>query len=168
MVYIMQSQNGTITSKELKSQYVMTTNHWQDFTMKKNISNKVNRWGLKLAAYNITLKWISDTQHKVANCLLWLVNLSQNRPPTVQMLSSTYLDGPAFNTRNRTSQCTTTEDHTSQPQSDAVTPDVIDTTYLHHHWSPHRMAWGLSHTRQIVRYHSIHIHQSLPSSPHVP
>ena len=43
------------------------------------------------------------------------------------MLSATNLDGPAFNTRSRTVQCTSTEDDTSQPQSDTVTPDVTDT-----------------------------------------
>ena len=43
------------------------------------------------------------------------------------MLSATNLEGPAFNTRSRTTQCTTTEDPTSQPQSEVVTPDVTDT-----------------------------------------
>ena len=41
------------------------------------------------------------------------------------MLSATSLDGPAFNTRHRTAQHTSSEDTTLQ--SDAVTPDVIDT-----------------------------------------
>ena len=43
------------------------------------------------------------------------------------MLSATNPDGPAFNTRSRTAQCTSTEDTTPQPQSDAFTPDVTDT-----------------------------------------
>ena len=43
------------------------------------------------------------------------------------MLAATNLDGPAFNTRSRTAQCTTTEDPITQAQSDAVTPDVTDT-----------------------------------------
>ena len=46
---------------------------------------------------------------------------------TVQMLSATNLDGPAFNTRDRTTQHTTTEDPTLQSQSDAVTPDISGT-----------------------------------------
>ena len=29
----MQSQNGTITSRELMLLYAMTTKHWQDFSM---------------------------------------------------------------------------------------------------------------------------------------
>ena len=43
------------------------------------------------------------------------------------MLSATNLDGPAFNTKSRTAQHTTTEDPTTPPQSDSVTPDVTDT-----------------------------------------
>ena len=41
------------------------------------------------------------------------------------MLSTTNLDGPAFNTRSRTAQHSSSEDTTSQ--SDAVIPGVIDT-----------------------------------------
>ena len=33
--YIMQLQNGTITSRELKSLHEMTTNHWQDLLMER-------------------------------------------------------------------------------------------------------------------------------------
>ena len=43
------------------------------------------------------------------------------------MLSATNLHRPAFNTRDRTAQHTSTEDTTPQPQSDAATPDVTDT-----------------------------------------
>ena len=43
------------------------------------------------------------------------------------MLSVTNLDGPAFNTRSKTAQCTNTEDPTTQQQLYAVTPDVTDT-----------------------------------------
>ena len=56
-----------------------------------------------------------------------MIELPEDRPATVNMLSATNLDGPAFNTRSRTAQCTSTEDPTTQPQSDAVTPDVTDT-----------------------------------------
>ena len=35
----------------------------------KNANNKVNRWGLELAIYNITFKWISGAQNKAADCL---------------------------------------------------------------------------------------------------
>ena len=93
----------------------------------KNTNNKVNRWGLELATYNITFEWISGAQNKADDCLSWLVELTQDRPATVNMLSATIPDAAAFNTRSRTAQHTTTEDPTSQPQSDAVTPDVTGT-----------------------------------------
>ena len=35
----------------------------------KNANNKVNRWGLELATYNITFEWISEAQNKAADCL---------------------------------------------------------------------------------------------------
>ena len=44
------------------------------------------------------------------------------------MLSATNLDGPAFKSRSRTAQHPSTENATLQPQLDAVTPDVMDTT----------------------------------------
>ena len=93
----------------------------------KNANNKVNRLGLELATYNITFEWISGGQNKAANCLSQLVELPQDRPATVNMLSATNLDGPAFSTRSRTAQLTTTEDPTLQPQTDAVTPDITGT-----------------------------------------
>ena len=94
----------------------------------KNANNKVNRWGLELATYNITFKWISGANNKAADCLSQIVQLPKDRPDTIQMLSVTNLDGPAFNTRSRTAQHNFTENPTSQPQLDAVTPDVTDTT----------------------------------------
>ena len=78
--------------------------------------------------YNITFKWIYGAHNKAADCLLRLVELPQDRPATVIMLAVTNYDGSAFNTISRTAQCTSTEDTASQPQSDAVTPDVTDTT----------------------------------------
>ena len=94
----------------------------------KNANNKVKRLGLELGTYNITFEWISGVHNKVADCLSWLVELPQDRPATVNMLSATNPDGPAFNTWSRMAQCTSTEDITLQPQSDAVTPDVTDMT----------------------------------------
>ena len=85
----------------------------------------MNRWGLELATYNITFKWISGACNKAADCLLHLVKLPQDRPATINMLSATNLDGPAFNTRSRTTQHSSSEDIT--PQTDAVEPNVTDT-----------------------------------------
>ena len=56
------------------------------------------------------------------------IELPQDRPATGNMLSATNIDGHAFNTRSRMAQCTSTEDATSQPQSNAVTLNVTDTT----------------------------------------
>ena len=45
----------------------------------KNANNKVNRWGLQLATYNITFEWISGACNKAADCLLHIVELPQKK-----------------------------------------------------------------------------------------
>ena len=35
----------------------------------KNENTKINRWGLELASYNITFKWISGAKNKATDCL---------------------------------------------------------------------------------------------------
>ena len=85
----------------------------------------MNRWGLELATYNITFKWITGAHCKVAHCLSCLVELPQNRPITINMLSANHSDGPAFNTRSKTAQHSSPEDTT--PQTDAIGPEVTDT-----------------------------------------
>ena len=67
----------------------------------KNANNKVNRWVLELATYNITFKWISGVQNKAADCLS---RLPQDRQATVQMMPATNHDRPTFHTRSRTTQ----------------------------------------------------------------
>ena len=49
----------------------------------RNTTNKVNRWGLELATYNITFKWISGAWNKAADCLTRLVELPHDRQATV-------------------------------------------------------------------------------------
>ena len=39
----------------------------------KNANNKVNRWELELATYNITVEWISGAKNKAADCFSRLV-----------------------------------------------------------------------------------------------
>ena len=39
------------------------------FCNEKNANNKLNRWGLELATYNINFKWISRTCNKASDCL---------------------------------------------------------------------------------------------------
>ena len=92
--------------------------------MEKNANNKVNRWGLELATYNITSEWISGACKKAADCLSHLVELPQNKPTTINLLSATHSDAPAFNTRSRRAQQNSSN---STPQTDAVAPDVTDT-----------------------------------------
>ena len=93
----------------------------------KNANNKVNRWVLELATYNITFKWISGACRKAADCLLQVVELPQDKPLLVNMLSATNTDAPALNTRSQTHQHLSLDTSTSCPQPD-VTPDVTDIT----------------------------------------
>ena len=89
----------------------------------KNVNNKVNRWGLELATYNITFEWISGACNKAADCLAQLVELPQDKPVSINVLSVTDTDGPAFNTRSQTHACLSTYTSTSQPD---VIPDVLE------------------------------------------
>ena len=66
----------------------------------KNTNNKVNRWGLELATYNITFEWISGAKNKAADCLSRLVEQLPATPTMINMLTVTHTDGPAFNTRS--------------------------------------------------------------------
>ena len=67
-------------------------------------------------------------QNKAADCLFRLVELPHDRPATVQMLTATDHNGPAFNTRSRNAQCNITEDITPQPKADTVTPNIATVT----------------------------------------
>ena len=66
----------------------------------KNVNNKVNRWRLELATYNIMFGWISGAKNKAADCLLRLVVQLLATPATFNILTVTHIDGPAFNTRS--------------------------------------------------------------------
>ena len=83
---------------------------------------------MELTTYNITLKWTSGAQNKAADCLSRLVELPYDRQATIQVLTATNHDGPAFNTRGRTAQHNITEDLTPQPKADSVTPDITTVT----------------------------------------
>ena len=93
----------------------------------KNVNNHVNRWGLELATYNITFKWISGAHNKAVNCLSHLVELPQDKPVLVNMLSVTNTDGSAFNTRSQTHQHLSLNTSTSCPQLDII-PDITKAT----------------------------------------
>ena len=75
----------------------------------KNANNKVNRWSLELATYNITFEWISGAKNKAVDCLSRLVLPTGN---SINMLTASVNDGPAFHTRSHTQS---TSDSTSTP-----------------------------------------------------
>ena len=87
----------------------------------KNTNNKVNRWGLELATYNITFEWISGVKNKAADCLSHLVELLPTPSALINMLSVSNTDGPAFNTRSQTQQCLAPDPSTVQP---SITTDI--------------------------------------------
>ena len=87
----------------------------------KNANNKVNRWSLELATYNITFEWISGAKNKAADCLSQLVELPTLTTTTVNMLTATHSDRPAFNTRSCTQK--NSPDTTSTPHPD-VSPQI--------------------------------------------
>ena len=90
--------------------------------MKKKTPNNISRWGVELATYNITFKWMSGAMNKAADCLSRLV---EQLPATINMLTVTHTDGPAFNTRSQTKQdCTLIM--SSEPP--VITPDVSPDT----------------------------------------
>ena len=65
----------------------------------KNTNNKVNRWSLELATYNITFKWISGAKNKAADFLSRLVSPTRT---SINMLTASINDGLAFHTRSCT------------------------------------------------------------------
>ena len=65
----------------------------------KNTNNKVNRWSLELATYNISIEWISGARNKAADCLSRLVTPTSM---SVNMLTASSTDGPASHTRSHT------------------------------------------------------------------
>ena len=56
------------------------------FLNRKNANNKVNRWGLELATYNITFEWISGAKNKAPDCLSHLVELPSMPSASINMV----------------------------------------------------------------------------------
>ena len=69
------------------------------FLNSKNTNNKVNRWSLELTTYNIAFEWISGAKNKAVDCLSRLVTPTTT---SINMLTASFNDGPAFNTRSPT------------------------------------------------------------------
>ena len=81
----------------------------------KNSNNKVNRWSLELATYNITFEWISGAKNKTA---YYLSRIIPNTGTSINMLTTPTPDGPAFHTRSCTQNIS---DPTPTLQPDATT-----------------------------------------------
>ena len=79
----------------------------------KNANNKVNRWSLELATYNITFEWISGAKNKAADCLSRLVSPTST---TINKPTASVPDGPAFHTRSCTVSTPDTKPIAPQPQ----------------------------------------------------
>ena len=77
---------------------------------------KINRWGLELASYNITIEWISGAKNKAADCLSQLVELPEKhqknpngtKPMLINMVK-------AVTTRSGMRQTPTVEGTKKQP-----------------------------------------------------
>ena len=94
----------------------------------KNANNKVNRWGLELATYNITFEWISGARNKAADCLLRLVEHLSATPAMINMLTVTHTNGPTFNTGSQTRQDCTSQHNTTQANTTPeISPDPTPT-----------------------------------------
>ena len=78
-------QTGSLWSILCSHKIIVHNNHkpLARFLNGKNANNKVNRWRLEFATYNITFKLISGAQNKAADYLSRLVELSHDRQATV-------------------------------------------------------------------------------------
>ena len=86
----------------------------------KNAKNKVNRWSLELATYNITFRCISIAKNKTADRLSRLVKPILTST-SVHILTASSTDGPALHTRSCTQQ--TSSSATSTPHLD-ISPQI--------------------------------------------
>ena len=106
--FVLLNQNTTIVRNDHKP--------LAQFLNGKNKNTKINRWGLELASYNITFKWISGARNKAADCLSQLVELpkkhqrnqSGTKPTLINMVK-------AVTTRNGMRQTSTVKE-TEKPK----------------------------------------------------
>ena len=88
--------------------------------MGRNANNKVNRWSLELATYNITFEWISGARNKAADCLSRLVSPTST---TINRLTASVTDRPAFHTRSCTLKASDTTPMTPVAPRPHPSPD---------------------------------------------
>ena len=84
--------------------------------MEEMLTIRSHRWSLELATYNITFKWISGAKKKAADFLSRLVK-PISTSTSVNMLTASSNDGPAFHTRSHTQH--TSSSAISTPHPDA-------------------------------------------------
>ena len=88
--------------------------------MKKMQITKLTDGVWNLPQY-ITFEWILGAKNKAADCLSWLVEPTTSTTTTINMLTATHTDRPAFNTRSHTQK--NSPDSTSTPHPD-VSPQI--------------------------------------------
>ena len=77
---------------------------------------------------HIIFEWIPGAKTKVADCPSWLVELPTTTPATVNMLTVTHTDGPAFNTRSHTKKNSLDTTPTPHPDvSPKISPEATPT-----------------------------------------
>ena len=96
----------------------------QKFLNGKNANNKVNRWCLELATYNITFELISGAHNKAADCISQLVDIKDmpaNATTSINMLVTSTPDGPATHTYSKTHDSSDTT-----PSTNVTTTSTTD------------------------------------------
>ena len=83
--------------------------------MARMLTTKSTDWSLELATYNISFKWISGARNIAADCLSRLVKPINT---SVNMLTGSSTDGPAFHTRSHTQNASSST--TSTPHLDTA------------------------------------------------
>ena len=111
----------------------------------KTTNNKVNRWSLELATYNISFDWISGARNKAVDCLSRLIPLTST---SINMITASRNDGLAFQTRSCTQN---TADTTSTPHTQIPLPKFPRSPPLHQNhsqlniWMPYYKCKELTH-----------------------
>ena len=82
--------------------------------MAKMLTIRSTDGSMELATYNISFEWISGAKNKAADCLSRLV-----KPITtsVNMLTASSTDGPAFHTRSHTQNTSSSTNSTPHPDT---------------------------------------------------
>ena len=116
------------------------------FLNRKNNNNKVNRWSLELATCNISFEWISGARNKGADGLSRLVTPTST---SINMLTASSNDGPAFHTRSHTQNIPGT---TLTPHPDTIPQISLRNPPLHQNhsqlnvWTPYYKCNKLTHS----------------------